>query len=442
MEVQYLKEYLYKEVISKSKYDKLIGKKVIHPEDYLFLNLNQKQLKLLETLCKEYDIILEKLPSSITRTKTLYFLSCYHKLKKKLKEKEQETFSESKIKAIKCINEQMIQVRDTIFKGNIEAIYRLLTKCANNFENIQDREDIYQLGYELLLKAIDEYELNNQNTFLSYVAILIYNAINENYSQSDSSFLDSIERISEESELTKEQSDEYFLTSNYYGQEEYLIDLMTSKEIKKVVMTLPELEQKVLTLTYGLDDKGIRNVTDAAKELGISKQSVIFNKKRALISLNLPPRRDYLKSIYLSSNFFYTTSSYEEIEEIKLKTDIQTININTKNTIDFLIRSIPKSELAYLIQELPEKIQKIFSLYYGLNDGVFYNQEEISVKLGLSISNVYVKISEGIKLLIPILQKVYKQKYYQYYDKDYLDFMMYEYLTCHKVKCKIKRNSC
>lgn len=98
MQVQYLKQYLYKEVISKSKYDKLIGKKVIHPEDYLFLNLNQEQLKLLETLCQEYDIILEKLPSSITRTETLYFLSYYHKLKKKLEEKEQETSSESKNK--------------------------------------------------------------------------------------------------------------------------------------------------------------------------------------------------------------------------------------------------------------------------------------------------------------------------------------------------------
>lgn len=333
----------------------------------------------------------------------------------------------------------MVQVRDTIFKGNIEAIYRLLTKCANNFENIQDREDIYQLGYEMLLRAIDEYELNNQNTFLSYVAILIYNAINENYSLSDSFFLDSIERISEESESTKEQSDEYFLTSNYYGQEEYLINLMTSKEIKKVILTLPELEQKVLTLTYGLDGKGIRNITDAAKELGISRQSVIFNKKRALISLSLPPRRDYLKSIYLSSNFFHTTSTYKEIEEIKSETDTQTININTKNTIDFLIRNISKSTLASIIQELPEKIQKVFSLYCGLNDGVFYNQEEISLKLGLSISNVYVKISKGIKLLIPILQKIYKQKYYQYYDKDYLDFMMYEYLTGHKAKCKTKK---
>lgn len=440
MELQYLKQYLHKEVVSKAKYDELIGKEIIHPEDYLFLNLSQKALKLLETMCKQYDIILEKLPPQLSSTETMSLLSYYHELKNSIKEKGQDNSKNSQIE-VKRINKKIIEIRDTIFKGNLEIVYRLLTKYAKNIKNIQDREDIYQSGYEILLQAIDKYYKNSRYTFLEYLSILIYNTINKYYCISPSITFDSIERISEESELTKEQSDEFFLTSNYYGQEEHLIDLLTSKEIKKVVMTLPELEQKSIIVSYGLDGKGIRNTTDAAHELGISRESLLFNKKRALISLSLPPRRDYLKAIYLETDFFCATSTHEEIDKIMEEVDDKTLKIYMKNTKSFLIRNMPKSELAYLIREFPKDIKEILSLSYGLVDGLPYSRKKISEILGISLTQVHNKISEGMKLLISILQTSYHHKYYRYYDKDYLDFMMYEYLTGHKAKCKTKRNS-
>lgn len=77
-----LKQYLYQEVISKAKYDKLIGKKIIHPEDYLFLDLNKEQLKILESLCQKYDIILEILPPKISNEETKNLLSYYYELKR------------------------------------------------------------------------------------------------------------------------------------------------------------------------------------------------------------------------------------------------------------------------------------------------------------------------------------------------------------------------
>lgn len=413
-----LKQYLYQEVISKAKYDKLIGKKIIHPEDYLFLDLTKEQLKLLESLCQEYDIILEILPPRISIKETTNLLSYYYELKRIAKDTKDVQ-----------INDTIIEIRDTIFNGNIELVYKFITKFFKSIINTQDKEDIYQTAYEILLKAIDEYQENNDHTFLVYTINLIYSTINEKYCIEHTK-----ENIDKTIELPEGIMPKYI--PDYYHTEEYLIDLMTSKEIKKVVLTLPELEQKVLTIIYGLDGKGIRTEIDAANELGISRQSVIFNKNRALISLSLPPRRDYLKSIYLESDFFHTTSTYEEIEKIKSRTDDQTIDINTKNTIDFLIRSIPKSELVCLIQKLPQKIQEIFSLYYGLPDGVSYSREEISVKLGVSQSQVYVKLVKGLELFQKILKTAYCNKYYRCIDKDYLELIMYEYLTGHKAKCK------
>ena len=413
-----LKQYLYQEVISKAKYNKLFSKKIIHPEDYLFLDLNKEQLKLLESLCQEYDIILEILPPKISNEETKNLLSYYYELKRIAKDNKNNQ-----------LNDTIIEVRDTIFNGNIELVYKFITKFYKPIINIQDKEDIYQTGYEILLRAIDEYQENNNHTFLVYLINLIYTTINEKYCIKHTK-----ENADNDIELPKETIPKYI--PDYYHTEEYLIDLITSEEIKKVVLTLPKLEQKVLTLTYGLDGKGIRNIIDTANELGISKQSVIFNKNRALISLSLPPRRDYLKSIYLERDFFHTTSTYEEIEEIKSRTDIQTLDINKKNTIDFLIRSIPKSELVYLIQKLPKKFQDIFSLYYGLPDGLSYSKEEISVKLGVSQSQVLIKLSKGLELFQKILKTAYYNKYYRCIDKDYLELIMYEYLTGHKAKCK------
>ena len=133
-----LKQCLYQEVISKAKYDKLIGKKIIHPEDYLFLDLNKEQLKLLESLCQEYDIILEILPSKISNEETKNLLSYYYELKRIANDNKNNQ-----------LNDTIIEVRDTIFNGNIELVYKFITKFYKPIINVQDKEDIYQTGYRL-----------------------------------------------------------------------------------------------------------------------------------------------------------------------------------------------------------------------------------------------------------------------------------------------------
>lgn len=440
MELKNAKQYLYQEVISKSTYDELIGKKIIHPTDYLFLNLSQKMFRLLEMMCKQYDIVLEKLPDPISSDDTLKLLSIYHELKRSLENKKFEESRKSQVE-IEKINQKITQIRDIIFKGNLEMVYRLLTKYANNIENPQDKEDIYQYGYEILLYAIDKYRTRCKKSFLEYVSGLIHKTIFPNSNLLNSIIVDSLDRISEQEELTEEQSSEYSLNSNCYGQEKHLIDIITSKEIKKVVMTLPDLEQKALIVSFGLDGRGIRNTTDASHELGISRESLIFNRKRALISLSLPPRRDYLKAIYFETDFFYPRNVYQEIEGLNFDIDIDTLERNRKNTEDFLIRNMPKSEFADLISSFSEEIKEILSLSYGLVDGVLYNNKEIAKRLGVSESTVYLKKNNGIFLLREILKEKYRRKYYRYYDKDYLDFMMYEYLTGHKSPCKSKRKT-
>jgi DNA-directed RNA polymerase sigma subunit (sigma70/sigma32) len=192
----------------------------------------------------------------------------------------------------------------------------------------------------------------------------------------------------------------------------------------KVLATLPDKEQMVLTVCFGLDGKGLRNDREAGRELGISNEGIGNIKRRALIYLSLPPRRNYLQDIYLDN----PRVSIDNKWELNARYSKKIVLKNRDYIEDFLIRQMDKDELAELINKIPSEYRSILTLTYGLADGIEHNKSEICAILNLSISNVYIKTNEGRDLLRALLEKSYNKKYRGTIDKDYLDYMMDEYM--------------
>ena len=57
---------IYKDILSKVKYDSMNERYYIDIYDYVLYRLNKKQFMKLEGICKENNIYLEKLPKIIS----------------------------------------------------------------------------------------------------------------------------------------------------------------------------------------------------------------------------------------------------------------------------------------------------------------------------------------------------------------------------------------
>lgn len=156
----------------------------------------------------------------------------------------------------------------------------LILKMANSiYIKDYDRDDLIQLGYIAIIKAVSYYNTERNTNFTAYVS----NAIRKNYyyemrKSSKRNYDTSFDKLLEEG---KEAFDiENFNSSNICDSiEDNVIKKEQIEELKKILKTLKKEERELLFYAYNKDSGGIR---EYSKITGI-KYGTLQKRKRALL---------------------------------------------------------------------------------------------------------------------------------------------------------------
>lgn len=121
----------------------------------------------------------------------------------------------------------------------------ILKMVGNIYIKGYDRNDLIQMGYLTIIKAVENYKLSSNASFVAYVT----SAIRNNYfyeirKVSKGNFDDSYEKLVEEGE--------YFNTGNREDSiEETLLRKEQKEKLKKLLKTLPKEQLELLSFSYG-----------------------------------------------------------------------------------------------------------------------------------------------------------------------------------------------
>lgn len=436
-------KFLLEKVFPKRRYESILEKYVIGLEAYLPLNLTSEQYKLLENMCDENDIYLEKLPDKLRYQDGERLFAEYNLLKEQLVDNPLLAEDVSFMK-------KMIGIRNEIAEGYMVLVYRTIWKKYIDFENESkmDKEDVYQIGYEALLKLIDSYSPSKTLSFEIYVRLyimvqLIKDATRNNkgyssytvknlrilneakgqvvksddkyleklseltgFSEEKILFLENVEKIS--NSISLEELEEENIGSDI-SLEEDLINKTIKKNLVKLLDFLTDEEREVIKLYYGFyNDKEYTLEEIAFITSYNTKERVRQIKEKALFKLKLP-----IYNIHISE-MATDTSLIESYIQTKKGLDI-------KKAIDeyeiMLLSLLPKEMLDSLLEQLSPDTKRVLSLYLGI-EGKRYNISEISSKLDMhygKVKQIVIKGLERIKLLIND-KTVKRDKQIEYYN--------------------------
>ena len=444
------KIYLLKEVFSKVKKDPLTGKYSIYKEHYIPLNLDKGMLELLENMCKEYQINLEKLPNNLTTEETNQLFTRYKFLKQYIKEHPTKSY-------ISELKEEMMQIKQTIVMGHMKLMYIFLSSSFPNLIEEEDSEDIYQTGYEFLLWSIDRYDINKGIPYKKYLKKIITNRLSEiiwkekrntkiNQARDIMSILPSIDKISEEdiskldikeiikqtgisekrikyllltilktNEVSSEELPEDYLYEESF--EEELLNQIERENINILLETIPEKQKQVIKLYYGFIDGKRYNHEEIAKILGYnSEERVRQIKEKGLTTLSLPMYQNVINS------FSEKTETIEErLNQIgKAYRDRRQTELEEQ-----IVSIIPKEKLIELIEEFPPMYKVVLELYYGLKSIINPNEINFSID---EISEILEKKEDIIRERIKEANKRVAIKMNKNPDKPYIDNLVEYYL--------------
>lgn len=472
MALNNLELYLYQEVISKAKYDRLTGKKTIHLKDYASLKLSQKKKDLLRQICQENDIFLEELPERMRVEETQELLKKYNEIKRRIKSNQSDSTNE-------LLNRLLYEIKEKVTLGHMQVVYDLISKNqSDKFPNIEP-EDIYQIGYETLLELIDTYNETKDSTFLYYINRYIMYRINVkilveskgiknsqayklkkinsyieklNITNIDCQALKKLSALTglsikiikgillirtrlENTELDSYDEDNLPQELIYTSFEEDLIYniLKNNNHIEKVLSVLTPIELQVVRLYYGFEDGKTHTYDEIATILNkYSREGIRKIINRSIIKISNSIFFNYLSSIYGTSSDSLPLDKSKE-ETCKQKTP--DLNLSTVQQHELLLSSFPDEILQELLQGLniPSIYIEVLNLYYGLNDGQEYTCEEISEILNLKITQVKKIKNSATNIILKYLARRLNHNF----TGNYLEYMSNYYLN-NKTKKKIK----
>ena len=170
----------------------------------------------------------------------------------------------------------------------IEHNLRLVAHIAKKYENTgEDKDDIISIGVLGLIKAVDTFQLKNNNRLATYAARCIENEIlmniRANKNKKNIVHLQSavvIDKDGNELELLDFIEDKDIDIYKSYENKQL------HKELEKALETLTSREYDIISRRYGLNRKGQTQI-EISKELNISRSYVSRIEKRALLKLYL-----------------------------------------------------------------------------------------------------------------------------------------------------------
>ena len=453
MSLTQTEKHLLQNVFSKVKYDKLNQKYFIHPEDYLLLGLSKEEMKKLEEMCKENNIELEKLPRKLSKQETEDLFKKYINLKNNNKSSKQT-------------EEKMIAIRNQIAEGYMEKVCQMIMKQFPNFSERQDKEDIYQMGYEELLRLIETYDPTRDISFNSFISLFlvqhvlrrvgILNTIQlsitdninimklskakESLENKGEDYL-SIEKLSEVSGIPQNEIEILMklesiklvtLSEDIEQPIPDELETMFSKhhqkeKITKIIETIPTGHRIALELYFGLNGHKSHNQIEVARMMRMTREAARQHIAAALRFLKYSLWQSHLREL----------NEEENIEQQSDTTKISTEEKQRNNAIIlFLIKQLPKETFLELINEIHPDYRDILLHYFGLKDGKEYTIKELSLKYNITPSGVTNRLRKSIeKLEKPIIQ-MYKTKYQgtARQDQSYIDNLVIDYLSNSKTK--------
>lgn len=481
------KEYLLKNIFSKVQYDSLLEKYVIRLFAYLPLKLTQRQRYLLEQMCKYYDIILETLPKKLNLyEETSKLFREYDRLKK-------EISSNTNQNDIDKLKLQALNIRNQLVEGYLEVMYSFITTLIPNYEDIQDVEDIYQEGYEILIELIERYDINKGIKFIEYLYYYGYDEIvnktrhigqiqishskllllisaKERYikkygkeptidelsritgfkqakietlltlipfltKNSIESTLEDIEQCEEENNAKElENTKEYPPYASFFIDDSYedQIYSITYKEIiLKLLETLPNNQKEVLILHYGLAGNKCYSLKEIAPKLNLTHQRISSLKEEALNNLRMPIRAKYLKDIINN----YTTTIYPYMKDnIHEEPNEKIRKKKLRELEEFLLQFIKKEDLIEVLDDMPPIHKKISILLFGLSSNTTNTRQEIIKEMNLTESRYSILKEKIMSELIKYLRIKYRNSERIITEEELLDYLMTNYLNKGKSK--------
>lgn len=462
MELSRDKVFFIKKVFSKMRYDKMSNKYQIPVEVYLPLKLTDKQFNLLEQMCIDNDIELVRMPKRLSKEETIELFKRYKELKEKY---EKEPIIE--------IEKEMYRVRNIIAEGHMEIVLKVLLRYFPDISSREDREDIYQTGYEVLLLFVDQFDLEKSDHFARFIykylipylyrrtSMLSNNLTIEdnnrlvNYIKKREEFFykynrePSIEEIGKILHLDKEEIEELKIlekrldTVSYEEEgelsleddtlliddtfEEEMFKSLSYDGIRKMIDTLPKTQRECLVLYFGFEDGICYTFDEIALKLKMSHEGARKAVYGALYNIENSVRKQVLNSLYLDDNCRIETNP--GVNDLVYLTH-------------YLIKSLPKETLLELLSWLNDKSEETLKLYFGLEDGKEYSRQEISRKLGITVNTVNERIKNGINILIKIIKDIYKNKYVgtDREEYDFLSNMLLDYINNSRLT-RVKRSN-
>lgn len=453
--------FLYKEVFTKIKRDPVSKTYIIPVDAYLPLDLNTKQLKLLEKICQDNDIELEKLPKQITYAEGEKLLIEYHQIKEQIENNPRH-------QDIATLKDKQLKLKERIAMGYMAVVYKLINKKIPNLDEERDREDIYQTGYVVLLEFIDTYNPTYKTTFDKYLRFyLISNLLrriimtSRGLNSTESEYIKQINNakrklnsqqentniIPELSKITGFSVDkvEYLLlledVSRLVSLEELSKDILQevladdydidsdieqrllSRNLIKVLDTLKVEQREVIMLYYGLKDGKRYTHEEIAKLLGYKHhENIRYLKYEALKTLSLP-----IYKMYLSNEF----SEEFDIEEY-LHTQKELPEQKRINELEiYLLEQLPETLLKDLMNLMFEPEKSVLLMTFGLQDGIQYTEQEIGKLINKATATVKIIKGNGMNQLRNLIkQEILKDNR----DSRYFDYLFQLYLNKPKRK--------
>lgn len=440
---------IYEELTRLSIYDESTKTYYVNKENYYILglsniNIRTKINQYANTLGVTIDLPNKNLPVILGTSLFEEYNKIKHIIDSTTNEEEKSKLEETRIKIRNIIAEKNLNLIKFIINRKINS--SSITTINNNYEI----EELYQSGYEFLLKYIDTHYLEKES-FKYYInSLLIINVKRSLAEEIGISEHSSKELL----KLKKEQNINEILLSlnidesrlehllnicNIVNPIEYeeidesnnknnpLEDMIIYNEQKeqllKIIKTLPKKEQEqLISLFCGLNGEKVHTYKEVAEKFGVTEGTISHRKKTVLTYLTSPLRTKYIKQII-------GIDLSEQEKNISLQ-KLSTIDKRVLKQLEyFLLRQLDNNTLDTLTEKLSDNQKEILYISLGyisksekyINDDHLYQRKKAYILdyIRNKITEIYVINNKNEDI------------------NNYLDYLMYYYLN----KSNIKRRT-
>lgn len=414
--------FLLKEVCTKVKYSKLYDKYIIEIYDYIGLNLTTRQMNILSKICEENDIELEKIPKRITKKETVEAFYRYHEAKKEL--------SSSKNQNDKT-NEKILSIRNQIADGHLYFIYKLIAELIKDTFNQEERDDLYQDMYEILLNSIEQYNGVNAISFITFLKEKISEYLSE---KKELPQLESIEAYLEDVSLNDDDYSSEYTDDTIDG---IIFKNLSRDNLRTLLELLPETYRTIISLHCGLDNGIEKTQVEIAKIIGTSNKVINQKVKTGFAILKRYPYRNILLNLYEKEkpqNEEKSTSYDDRFMEMALNNGSSSVTLTIEYLEEQYFKNMPVPVIMEIINELPPIYSELLILYYGIGREPIRDISILSKKIGISKGLIYQNRRKATKMYKAVLAN--KHSHLKLSDKYHNEHMIYHYLNTKKIKNK------